>query len=80
MYHLKYFILKNGEYLPFTHASKGGAGGVARSRLHYLGAWSKPYEGISDPLITEVLALRDGEIFAKLCGFKRVAMETDCLA
>jgi hypothetical protein len=27
---------------------RGGAGGVARSHSAYLGAWSKPYEGITD--------------------------------
>jgi hypothetical protein len=48
---------------------RGGVGGVARSSSSYLGAWSKPYQGISDPLIVEALALRDGVIFANLRGF-----------
>ena len=60
-------------------ARRGGAGGVARSHSEYLGAWSKPYEGISDPLVAEALALRDGVIFAKLRGYLKVVMETDCL-
>jgi ribonuclease HI len=60
-------------------ARRGGAGGVARSHSAYLGAWSKPYEGITDPLIVEALALRDGVIFAKLRGFPKVVMETDSL-
>jgi hypothetical protein len=60
-----------------TH--KGGAGGVAMSHSSYLGAWSKPYDGISDSLIAETLALRDGVIFAKLRGFPKMVMKTDCL-
>jgi ribonuclease HI len=62
-----------------TAVRKGGAGGIARSRTGYLGAWSKPYEGITDPLIAETLALRDGVIFARLRGYPKVVMETDCL-
>jgi hypothetical protein len=58
---------------------KGGAGGVARSPSGFMGAWSKPYPGITDPMIAEALALRDGVIFAKLRGFSRVVMEVDCL-
>jgi hypothetical protein len=47
-------------------------GGVAR-------AWSKPYEGITDLLIAEALALIDGVIFARLRlrGYANVVMETD---
>jgi ribonuclease HI len=60
-------------------ARKGGAGGVARSRSAFLAAWSKPYEGITDPLIAEALAVRDGVIFARLRGYSKVVMETDCL-
>jgi ribonuclease HI len=58
---------------------KGGGGGVARSHLSFLGAWSKPFIGVTDPLIAEVLALRDGVIFAKLRGFSHVVMEMDSL-
>jgi hypothetical protein len=60
-------------------ARKGDAGGVARSRSAYLGAWSKPLLGIYDPLIAETLALREGVIVAKLRGFQLVVMETDCI-
>jgi ribonuclease HI len=60
-------------------ARKGGAGGVARSKSTYLGAWSKPLLGITDPLIAEALALREGVLFAHLRGFQKVVMETDCL-
>jgi hypothetical protein len=49
---------------------KGGAGGIARSSsATFLGAWSKPLSGISDPLIAGALALREGVIFASLRGF-----------
>jgi hypothetical protein len=57
---------------------KSGAGGVARNPSGFIGAWSKPYPGVTNPLIAEALALRDGVIFAKLRGFTRVLMETDC--
>jgi hypothetical protein len=59
-------------------ARQGGAGGVARSHSTYLGAWSKPLCGISDPFIAEAMALREGAIFANLRGFSRVVLETDC--
>ena len=36
---------------------RGGAGGVARSHIAFLGAWCKPLFGISDPFIAELLAL-----------------------
>jgi hypothetical protein len=38
-------------------ARKGGAGGVARTTSAFLGAWSKPYEGVTDPLTVEALSL-----------------------
>jgi hypothetical protein len=60
-------------------ARKGGAGGVARSRSTFIGAWSKPYEGITNPLIAEALVVRDGVIFAQLRGYSKVVLETDCL-
>jgi hypothetical protein len=60
-------------------APKGGAGGVARSHSAYLGSWSKDYEGITDLHIAEALALRDGVILARLRGYVKVVMETDCL-
>jgi ribonuclease HI len=62
-----------------TAIRKGGAGGIARSRTNYLGAWSKPYESITDPLIAETLALRNGVIFARLRGYPKVVIKTDCL-
>jgi hypothetical protein len=58
---------------------KGGGGGVARSHNAFLGAWSKPYDGVTDPLVAESLAVRDGIIFAKLRGYPKVILETDCL-
>ena len=60
-------------------SNKAGVGGVARAASALLGAWSKPYLGLSDPFIGETMALRDGVIFANLRGFSHVIMETDCL-
>ncbi|KAE8801078.1 Alanyl-tRNA synthetase [Hordeum vulgare] len=54
------------------------AGGVARSTCSLLGAWAKPHAGVTDPLIAETLALREGVILASLRGFPDVVMETDC--
>ena len=62
-----------------NEACKGGGGGVARSHLAFMGAWSKPFDGVTDPLIAEALALREGVIFAQLQGFSHVVMEVDCL-
>ena len=56
-----------------------GDGGVARSASSFLGAWNKPYAGVSDPLIMEVLALRDAVKLANIRGFTQVLMETDYL-
>ena len=58
---------------------RSGAGGVARSATSFIGAWSKPHEGVTNPLVAEALALRDGVIFTKLRGFAQVVMEVDCL-
>jgi hypothetical protein len=60
-------------------ARKGGAGAVARNPAGFIGGWSKPYPGITYPIIAEALALRDGVIFAKLRGYSRVVIEFDCL-
>jgi ribonuclease HI len=59
--------------------SRGGGGGVARSHISFVGAWSKPLGGVTDPLVAEVLAFRDGVIFAKLRGFSHMVMEMDSL-
>ena len=58
---------------------KGGARGVARSPDSFLGAWSKPFPGVTDPLIAEAMAVWEGVIFANLRGFSNVVLETDCL-
>ena len=47
--------------------------------MTFLGAWSKPSPGVTDPLVAEVLALYEGVLFAKLRGFVQVKMEVDCL-
>ena len=59
--------------------SKGGAGGVARSHVAFLGAWCKPLEGVTDPMIAEMLAVREGVLFARLRGYSYVVVESDCL-
>jgi hypothetical protein len=38
-------------------ARQGGSGGVARTHTTFLGAWSKPYPGVTDSLVAEALAL-----------------------
>ena len=57
----------------------GGAGGIVRSPSTFMGAWSKPLPGVTEPLIAETLAAREAVIFAKLRGFSHVVLETDCL-
>ncbi|VAH55417.1 unnamed protein product [Triticum turgidum subsp. durum] len=61
------------------NAGNTGLGGVARSSSAVLGAWCKPYVGVTDPFIAEVLSLREGVIFAKLRGYAHVRLESDCL-
>ena len=56
-----------------------GAGGVARSSSGFKGAWCKPFLGVTDPLNADALALKEGVIFATLCGYTHVIMETGCL-
>jgi hypothetical protein len=58
-------------------ARQGGSGGVARTHTTFLGAWSKPYPGVTDSLVAEALALWDGVLFARLRGYRRVVMETE---
>ena len=60
-------------------AHMGGMGGVARSSTTFLGAWSKPCVGVTDPLVAEAMSVREGVIFAQLRGFARVVVETDSL-
>ena len=59
--------------------STGGAGGVARSHVAFLGAWCKPLDGVTDPMIAETLAVREGVLFARLRGYSHVVVESDCL-
>jgi hypothetical protein len=61
-------------------ARKGGGGGVARLASSFVAAWCKPYHGITDPLIAEVLALQDCVIYAQLRGFPDVEMKIGCLS
>ena len=52
---------------------------MTRASNRLLGAWCKPYIGVTDPLIAEAMALRDGVLFAKLRGYTHAMMEVDCL-
>jgi hypothetical protein len=40
--------------------------GMDRNTSDFIGAWSKPYPSVADPMIAEALAFRDGVIFVKL--------------
>jgi hypothetical protein len=57
----------------------GEACGVARSPTSLVGSWSKPHEGVTDPLILDALSLREGVVCAKLPGSTHVIMEIDVL-
>lgn len=59
-------------------ARRGGVGGVVRSNS-FMASWCKPYPGITDPLVNEGLAVWDGVIFAKIRGYKKIGVETDCM-
>ncbi|KAE8800044.1 Casein kinase I-2-like protein [Hordeum vulgare] len=58
---------------------KSKAGGVARAPTTFLGAWCKLHPGVTDPMIAEALAVRDGVIFVNLKGYSNIVMETDSL-
>jgi hypothetical protein len=55
-----------------------GGGGVAGDSQGFRGAWCRLYQGISDPLCIEALAVRDAVVFASQQGFCRLVIETDC--
>jgi hypothetical protein len=38
-------------------ARNGGCGGIARTNSTFLGAWNKPFLGVTDPVFTEAMAL-----------------------
>jgi hypothetical protein len=54
-----------------------GAGEVVRSHFGYIGAWSRPYIRVFDPLIAEALASCGSVIFAKVLWLPKVLMKTD---
>ncbi|KAE8792398.1 Alanyl-tRNA synthetase [Hordeum vulgare] len=56
--------------------SRSGGGGVARSKQGFIAAWCKPFGGVTDPLVAETLALREGAHFARLRGILKVILET----
>ncbi|KAK1660690.1 hypothetical protein QYE76_048849 [Lolium multiflorum] len=59
--------------------SSAATGVVARDAVSFCGALGKVYEGISDPLIAEALALRDAAVYAVQKDFTRVVFEVDCV-
>ncbi|PNT68773.1 uncharacterized protein LOC112271862 [Brachypodium distachyon] len=58
--------------------ARAASGLVARNEGGVMVARSRVYQGISDPLIVEALALRDACCLAKEKAFQRVILETDC--
>jgi ribonuclease HI len=59
--------------------SSAATGVVARDVVSFRGALGKFYEGISDPLTAEALALRDAASYAVQNVFTRVVFEVDCV-
>ena len=57
---------------------RAATGVVARNHITFLGASTKVYDGVSDPLTTEALAARDACAFAIQKGFQAVVLATDC--
>jgi hypothetical protein len=51
---------------------------IARDNVSFLGATTKVYDGVLDPLIVETLAMRDACAYAIQRGFDRVVLSTDC--
>ena len=61
-----------------TVDGRAATGVVARNHITFLGASTKVYDGVSDPLTTEALAARDACAFAIQKGFQAVVLATDC--
>jgi hypothetical protein len=60
----RYIKINTDDGLAFDER-KGGAGGVVRDLTGFIAAWSKPLPGITDPMIAEAMALREGVIFCQ---------------
>ena len=51
---------------------------MARDADGFRSAWCRSYQGITDPLIIEALALRDAVVAAHNQNFEKIIAETDC--
>jgi hypothetical protein len=60
-----------------SDAGIASTGGVARDTDGFKSAWCRLYQGITDPLIIEALALRDAVVAARSQGFDKIIAETD---
>jgi hypothetical protein len=58
--------------------SRAVSGVVARDHNTSIGATTKVYEGVLEPLIVEALAARDACVYDVKRGFDRVVLVTDC--
>jgi hypothetical protein len=58
--------------------SRAASGVVARDHNTFIGATTKVYEGVLEPLIVEALAARDACVYDVQRGFDRVVLVTDC--
>ena len=72
------FIKINSDGALRNEDSIGASGVVARDANSFRGAACKVYEGISEPLIIDALALRDVVASAVQQGFPQVVFEVDC--
>jgi ribonuclease HI len=57
---------------------RAASGVVARDNNTFLGASTKVYEGVREPLIVEALAARDACAYAIRRGFDKIVLATDC--
>ncbi|KQJ89225.1 hypothetical protein BRADI_4g24297v3 [Brachypodium distachyon] len=57
---------------------RASTGGVATDSVGFRGVWCRLYQGITDPLIIETLAVRDAVLFASDQHFDHIIIETDC--
>jgi ribonuclease HI len=57
---------------------RAASGVVVRDHTTFLGASTKVYDGVMEPLIAEALAARDACAYAVQRGFGKVVLATDC--
>jgi hypothetical protein len=70
-------IKVNSDGVIRSDAGIASTGGVARDTDGFKSAWCRFYQGITDPLIIEALALRDAVAAARSQGFVKIIVETD---